>query len=493
MCNYLHGPRQGGMYYFRRGIPEHLRPIVGRREWFFSLKTKDRAEAKRRVLQIESPRYDTLLQAAQDEYARQPQTVTPLPASDPFAGMTLEEFEDWQQQDREQLWQLSAEDDRMEEAEAWAATLPADHKAALLLREAQENLNRYRDRYRRRKRRDQKQEAAPAIAAPHSSASLQSDTVSLTELFDDYAEKRLSPAIAKEWRSGINRFVAFVGHDNAKAVTKEDVKQWRDHVAAEPQRNGKPRSPQRVNAGYLAPLRAAFKYGVRETLLEHDPAAIVGKLLVEKKSETRDRLFAKREWQTILSASLRTENDPSASSYRRLARRWVPWLCAYSGARVNEITQLRAEDVQQVEGHWIIKVTRTKTRSFSNVPVHEHLIAQGFLAFVKAQGEGPLFYDPELGNAESVRGQNIKVGQRLASWVRDLGITDPGIMPNHAWRHTFTSRAMDAKMDERASNYITGHASVGVSRKTYTHHTVGPLAQQMALFPRYDLGEPEPV
>ncbi|MEY9463866.1 site-specific integrase [Bradyrhizobium ottawaense] len=32
------------------------------------------------------------------------------------------------------------------------------------------------------------------------------------------------------------------------------------------------------------------------------------------------------------------------------ARRWVPWLCAYTGARVNEITQLRACDVIEKAG-----------------------------------------------------------------------------------------------------------------------------------------------
>ena len=59
-------------------------------------------------------------------------------------------------------------------------------------------------------------------------------------------------------------------------------------------------------------------------------------------------------------------------------------------------------------------------------------------------------------------------------------------MPNHAWRHTFTSIAMECGMDERAADYIKGHASQGVSRKHYTHHTVKPLAEQLAKFPRYE-------
>jgi hypothetical protein len=36
----------------------------------------------------------------------------------------------------------------------------------------------------------------------------------------------------------------------------------------------------------------------------------------------------------------------------RAARRWVPWICGYTGARVNEITSLLPSDIQQILGIW---------------------------------------------------------------------------------------------------------------------------------------------
>jgi integrase len=33
------------------------------------------------------------------------------------------------------------------------------------------------------------------------------------------------------------------------------------------------------------------------------------------------------------------------------ARRWVPWLCAYTGARAGEITQLRGADLEAWKAH----------------------------------------------------------------------------------------------------------------------------------------------
>ncbi len=156
---------------------------------------------------------------------------------------------------------------------------------------------------------------------------------------------------------------------------------------------------------------------------------------------------------------------------------------------MNEITQLRAEDVQEIDGHWVINITpeagRVKTNEFRFVPVHEHLLAQGFIAVVRTQKQGPIFYNPDKGDPESERGQYKKAGERLAAWVRSLGITDTSIKPNHAWRHTFKTIANEMGMSERAADYMQGHASKGVGR-TYGRNTIKALADQMALIPRFE-------
>jgi len=516
MCTYL--DQVGSTYYFRRVVPAELQPFIRtvagnpRTEFKVSLRTKDRETAKR-LLPDHVKQSDRVFDAARAKLRQAAPSGAATPA-DPFASMTLEQFHYWEQHNREQLQAAIAEDTAMEDAEAWATGLPPDHPAAILLREERERGDRYQleaHRYRKRKRKDGASgvagdsqggnAASPLLSQPSPAiisqvaAMSNLEPVSLTGLFGAYVETgALGAAGAKEWSTGIAKFVAFVGHDDARRVTQADVLRWRNHVRDEPQKNGKPRSPQRINVGYLAPLRSAFKHGMSEMLIEHNPAAAVPKLHVPKAIKTRDRMFTKEEQRTILRAALDAGTD-ERSAFRGLVRRWVPWLCAYTGARVNEITQLRAGDIQQMDGHWIIHITpeagNTKNKEFRNVPVHEHLIEQGFLAMVEGK-KGPLFYDPNLGGADSERGQNKKAGERLAAWVRSLGVTDKGIMPNHAWRHTFKSLAMEVGMDERAADYLQGHASVAVSRKVYTHHTIGRLAEQMALIPRYDLTEPDP-
>lgn len=39
------------------------------------------------------------------------------------------------------------------------------------------------------------------------------------------------------------------------------------------------------------------------------------------------------------------------------AKRWVPWLCAFTGARVGEMIQIRKEDVRREGKLWMLHVT----------------------------------------------------------------------------------------------------------------------------------------
>jgi integrase len=96
----------------------------------------------------------------------------------------------------------------------------------------------------------------------------------------------------------------------------------------------------------------------------------------------------------ILKAALEYEAPRTA---RERAIRWVVWLCAYSGARAGEVTQLRGIDIEQRADFHVMRLTPDagpiKTRQTRIVPIHEHIIEQGFLDMVRCVGSGPLFYN----------------------------------------------------------------------------------------------------
>ena len=112
----------------------------------------------------------------------------------------------------------------------------------------------------------------------------------------------------------------------------------------------------------------------------------------------------------------------------------------------------RAEDIQRhPKGFWVINITpeagTVKGGAARVVPLHEHLVEQGFVAFAQSKGNGPLFFDPagrrkmDDDPTNPVRQPWAKARDKLSEWVRALGVTDPGISPNHAWRHTYKRRA----------------------------------------------------
>jgi len=316
----------------------------------------------------------------------------------------------------------------------------------------------------------------------------------LMNLFNGYATAQgLSPRVASEWGNAIRQLIAFLGHDDAARLTRDGITHWRDDLLSSPSRYGRPRKPVTVRDKYIVALRCTLAWAVGEGLLA-DNAATEVVVRIPRTQTTRHKDFTLAEARTVLRASL---VPPSAklSAPSARARRWIPWLCAYSGARVGKIAQLRTGDVRQEDGVWVMNITpeagTVKTKEARIVPLHLHLIDQGFVAMVAGLPDGPLFYDPGQRRAmDSDSSRHVqKVGERLAKWVRkDVRITDQGIKPNHAWRHMFKTIAGEVGMEERTADAIQGHTPVNVSRR-YGRVSVRTKAEALALFPRFDFGD----
>ncbi|WP_447824918.1 hypothetical protein [Aeromonas salmonicida] len=83
---------------------------------------------------------------------------------------------------------------------------------------------------------------------------------------------------------------------------------------------------------------------------------------------------------------------------QELHRRWIALLGLFTGARANEICQLYADYVQQVDGIWCLNIRsgrpdqKLKTANSGRlVPLHRHLLQAGFIEFVKDWAGGRLF------------------------------------------------------------------------------------------------------
>jgi integrase len=81
---------------------------------------------------------------------------------------------------------------------------------------------------------------------------------------------------------------------------------------------------------------------------------------VPKKHRLREtQALLPEEWRTILRAALAI-TDPGTPDLA--ARRWAPWLCAYTGARPGEMTQLRGVGVIERDGIHGLRITHASGR-----------------------------------------------------------------------------------------------------------------------------------
>ena len=250
------------------------------------------------------------------------------------------------------------------------------------------------------------------------------------------------------------------------------------------------RSPVTVRDVYVIACRTVFAWGIGKKLVSRNPF-IGWRITVPKKIRTREtKAFYDNEVSTILSAT----STVGVRSKTDAAKRWCPWLAAYSGARMGELAQLRGVDIVEQDGYHAMKISpeagTVKTGKPRTVPLHDDLIEQGFLAFVKASGKGPLFYNaskqPPAPNdpTNPRKARYVKAREHVAAWVRGLGVNDPELSPNHAWRHTFKAIGFRSGMSEKVLDAIVGHAPASVGRG-YGEPTLADKAKELRKFPRY--------
>ena len=305
-------------------------------------------------------------------------------------------------------------------------------------------------------------------------------------LFDAWAKAR-QPAHStiESWRPVFNALTRNFPDRSASAITQAEAQEWLDKLVT-PER-----SAFTVRNTWLRATKTVYAWGTRRKLTNNPFAEVV--VDVPRRKQHRPKWFYETEQATILKAASAVQDTSNPDD---AARRWVPWLLHYTGARPGEITQLRASDVRQMDGVWTLSLNpeagTIKGGRARHVPIHGHLIDQGFLEFVRSRGSGPLFYRPRKQRSENAdpmqqrKAPAAQVRQRLAAWVREIGVKDQHLSPNHAWRHTFKLVGRRVEQRDTLLDYICGHAPATEGRG-YGEPTLKDLSEVIQRFPRYEL------
>jgi integrase len=497
---------RSGVYYLRKGVPEDLRELVGKREEKRSLETRDPAEAKRRhaealadvevrwanlrtgpkaltereAHQLAMTVHDRWLRQHQENPSQQtawnvelanrlfapPRRLRSYDISDP-------DFEDSADEDSRQIsgmekWCFEIADEcliahglRVNEAGRRVlagAVAAALQRASVTLASLSKG-------------------SVPSVNF-FSSATVQLPVVSrqpvaFKQLVDGWAAERRPVAKTQyEWSRVVRQLEAYLGHSDAHKLTGENLIEWKNSMIEAGLR------PKTIQDAKLAPLRAILQWGVQNKLISTNPADGIS-LNVKSKQGEKKRSFTDAEAKLILGAAL-AEKDP--------VRRWVPWIGAYSGARVSEICQLRAEDVLQIEDIWCMKLDpeagSLKTSGSERIiPLHPALIENGFLKFVATIKSGPLFAALSPDKFGKRGGNGTKV---IGRFVRQLGLTDTRLSPSHSWRHRIKTLGRKFALAPDILDAITGH-SARSDGDSYGEVPIDALLRELSKVPKLEL------
>lgn len=282
--------------------------------------------------------------------------------------------------------------------------------------------------------------------------------VKITSLIEPWEKSRenIRQRTRDEFARRLRQFSDFLGHDDAHAVAGKDLRRWRDHLRT------KDYKAKTINESCIAPVKAIFAAAEAEDVLKVNPFASLKIALKEDKTKEKPRRpYTDAEAIKLLKAA-RKRTD---------ALRWLTWLMAYEGARINELAQLRKEDVLEASAIPFLRFTTSDAKghelktgaSRRDVPIHPALVKEGFLKFVAASKPGWLFRDLPEGRYGR-RGDAAT--KRYSRWVRtEVGITDPRAVA-HSWRHRMEDQLREVECPDEVADSILGHARDG-QRATY--------------------------
>lgn len=326
--------------------------------------------------------------------------------------------------------------------------------------------------------------ALPAQDAP--------EPVSLSKLWTDYLASRMQAGFIKDGGKRqepvIKSLKAFLKHNDAQRVTKKDLLSWRDHLLSVDKLSAKT-----INDIYLSTIRSLFAWAHENERLTENVAATV-RQPKPRKVQSRERGYTDAEALAVLRCSRSHVPKPNQVGFVRetahttAAKRWAPLLCAFSGARISEITQLRKEDISKQGEHWIMRITpdagTVKAGGWRDVPLHRQIVALGFIDFVTAAKDGPLFHGAN--DPAKYATAAASVSDELAKWLRRSNVAPAGVQPNHAWRHRLKTKGRELGLSDRVIDAIQGHAG-RTAGDNYGDVTIAAKIKAIGMLPDYDL------
>lgn len=307
----------------------------------------------------------------------------------------------------------------------------------------------------------------------------------LTDYLDERAADGKGGEARRRWTPVFANLSKFIRHNDARKLTKRNLLDWKDASL-------RTLASKTVSDVYLASVRTVLKWAVNNDRLETNVAENV-RIKVSKKQRSREQGFTLDEAVEVLKVARDHQPKHSANPQTReapettAAKRWSPILCAHTGARIAEITQLRKQDFRYENDVPVVRIRpdagSVKAGNYRDVPLHQQLIELGFMDFVSRAADGPLFYPASKKKDGTLPARTV--AGRVSDWLQDKNVIPEGVSPSHGWRHRFKTVGREIGVADRTLDAIQGHAG-RTSGDDYGDVTIAARASAIARMPRYE-------
>ncbi|MDG4546589.1 MAG: site-specific integrase [Rickettsiales bacterium] len=181
---------------------------------------------------------------------------------------------------------------------------------------------------------------------------------------------------------------------------------------------------------------------------------------------------------------------------------WLPLVGLYTGARSEEIAQLRISDIKVMDGITYLHLNTIyedqslkNDNSKRNVPIHNELVKLGFLDYIKGlSGGSKARVFPEQRWSPSEERYSKYFSKDFNDYLKFLDIKPPRnellLKDFHSFRHTFKTACRVAKVVKAEHDRLTGHNKPqNDSGEDYGEHPFFILeeAMQKVKYPELDL------
>lgn len=234
---------------------------------------------------------------------------------------------------------------------------------------------------------------------------------------------------------------------------------------------------------YVKNLTTFFVFAMREGYCDKNPFEGLRVKQRRKVSEERSA-FAEADLQALFDKARYAPADgPKPNQY------WLPLLGLYTGARLNELCQLRLDDVVVVNGIDCLHIRqgsadqKIKTDSSERlVPIHSRLKTLGFLEYIgRLRNEGQVRVFPEL-TRHKKHGYSAAPSKWFARVRAQLGFE--GKKDFHSFRHTLADHLKQKGVSEALVGGILGHQTGGITfsryGKDFRPEVLAPVVEMIA-------------